>query len=250
MPPRVLVLGGTADARALARTLASGEYAQVTSSLAGRVRDPRLPDGQVRVGGFGGVDGLTTYLTEEHITAVVDATHPFAEGITSNASAACRKANVPMLALHRPGWAEQPGDRWHRVASLAAAADILPEFGDHVFLTTGRLGLSHFAHLSQWFLVRTVDEPDPPLPRRSTVILARGPFSVDDERALLRENRIDVLVTKDSGGSMTAAKLEAARELGTPVIVVQRPPVPDVPAVSTVEDAVRWLESARTDHDG
>lgn len=250
MPPRVLVLGGTADARALATALASQENTQVTSSLAGRVRDPRLPDGQVRIGGFGGVDGLAEYLADENITAVVDATHPFAEGITANAFAACRRATVPMLTLHRPGWAEQPADRWHRVASLTAAADLLPEFGDRVFLTTGRLGLSHFAHLDQWFLVRTVDEPDPPLPRRSIVVRTRGPFSVDDERALLRDHRIDVLVTKDSGGDMTAAKLEAARELRIPVIVVQRPPLPDVPAVYTVEDAVRWLESPRTDHDG
>ncbi|QGK70965.1 cobalt-precorrin-6A reductase [Allosaccharopolyspora coralli] len=250
MPPRILVLGGTGEARALASELTDRDEAQVTSSLAGRVRDPRLPDGHVRIGGFGGADGLAAYLAEDNTTAVVDATHPFAEGITANAFAACRTVGVPMLALRRPGWTEQSGDRWYRVDSLTAAAATLPAFGDRVFLSTGRLGLSSFGHLDQWFLVRTIDQPDPPMPRRSTVVLARGPFSVDDELALLREHRIDVLVTKDSGGSMTAAKLEAARTLGIPVIVVQRPPVPDVPTVSTVEDAVLWVETARTDHDG
>ncbi|MEU7818315.1 cobalt-precorrin-6A reductase [Pseudonocardia sp. NPDC049154] len=228
---RILVLGGTTDARALAGLLQG--RAEVVSSLAGRVRNPLLPPGEVRVGGFGGVRGLVEYLRDRGIDVVVDATHPFAAGMTANAAAASAATGVPLVVLRRPGWTEGPGDDWRRVPSLRAAADLLPAVGSRVFLTTGRQDLATFAHLDLWFLVRSVDPPDPPVPRRMRSILDRGPFGVDRERELLREHAIDVLVTKDSGGSATAAKLTAAREAGVPVVVVDRPPLPaGVPVVA------------------
>ncbi|MEU6266275.1 cobalt-precorrin-6A reductase [Saccharopolyspora shandongensis] len=249
---RVLVLGGTGEARKLAERLAERPDLRVTSSLAGRVREPQLPPGEVRVGGFGGVDGLADWLQREQVDAVVDATHPFAGTITENAVAAAERARCPILVLRRPAWRPGPGDDWRPAPSLAAAAALLPELGERIFLTTGRQGLAHFAALSLRFLVRTVDPPEPPLPPHTTVLLARGPFTVDDELALLREHRIDVVVTKNSGGSMTSAKLTAARELGLPVVVVQRPPQPAASSAETVEDAVAWLDSAlrQRDHAG
>jgi precorrin-6A/cobalt-precorrin-6A reductase len=237
---RVLVLGGTGEARRLATALVDGGV-DVVSSLAGRVAAPVLPPGEVRIGGFGGADGLARWLAGERITAVVDATHPFAATITANAAAATARAGVPLLRLQRPGWREGPGDDWRWVDSLEDAAAAVAGFA-HVFLTTGRRGLDAFAGLSGEVLLRTVDPPGPPLPARTTVVLERGPFSVDDERALLREHAVDVVVTKDSGGGMTAAKLTAARELGIPVVVVRRPPLPaGVPVVATVEEARAWL---------
>ena len=241
---RVLILGGTGEARELASALTCRPDLHVTSSLAGRVRDPLLPEGEVRVGGFGGADGLADWLRRERIDAVVDATHPFARTITDNAVTAAERTGVPALVLRRPAWRPVPGDRWHPVASLAEAASLLPGLGERIFLTTGRQGLAHFADLDLWFLVRAVDPPEPPLPASTTTLLARGPFTVDDERKLLRQHRIDVLVTKNSGGAMTAAKLTAARELGVPVVVVQRPPLPPAPSADTVGEAVEWLDSA------
>ncbi|WP_211238574.1 cobalt-precorrin-6A reductase [Actinomadura rifamycini] len=241
---RVLLLGGTAEARRLAGRLDADPAVEVTSSLAGRTAAPRALPGRVRVGGFGGPDGLAAWLRVERIDAVVDATHPFAARMTGNAALACAAAGVPLLVLRRPGWTKGPGDDWRRVPSLAAAAADLP--GEHVFLTTGRTGLAAFAgDARRRYLVRSVDPPEPPLPPRTTVVLARGPFTVGDETALMREHRVDVLVTKDSGGAMTAAKLTAARKLGVPVVVVDRPPVPDgVPVAATVEDAAAWLGHA------
>ncbi|MFR9804543.1 cobalt-precorrin-6A reductase [Pseudonocardia sp. RS010] len=247
MPDRLLILGGTSDARALAEllTLTNDRALSVVSSLAGRVRSPRLPPGEVRVGGFGGIAGLVAYLRDEGITRVVDATHPFAAGMTANAAAACARTGVPLTILRRPGWTAQPGDRWHRVASLAEAADILPRLGARVFLTTGRQDLAAFADLDLWFLVRSVDPPDPPVPRRMRSILARGPFTVDGETALLREHAVDVLVTKDSGGMDTAAKLTAARPLGVPVVMIDRPALPPgVPVVETPEQAAANLRES------
>ncbi|GAA4553500.1 cobalt-precorrin-6A reductase [Pseudonocardia xishanensis] len=232
MPRRVLILGGTSDARALAGLLPGA-----VSSLAGRVRAPVLPPGEVRVGGFGGIDGLVDYLRAERITHVVDATHPFAARMTAHAAEACAATGVPLVILRRPGWSSVPGDRWIRVPSLPAAADLVPRLGSRVFLTTGRQDLATFAGLDPWFLVRSVDPPDPPVPHRMLSLLDRGPFTVEGERALLREHAIDLLVTKDSGGP-TGAKLTAARELGVPVIMVDRPPLPPgVPVVRTPEEA-------------
>jgi precorrin-6A/cobalt-precorrin-6A reductase len=237
----VLVLGGTAEARRLAAALHRDPSFAVISSLAGRVAVPALPYGDVRVGGFGGADGLAAWLREHRTDAVVDATHPFAARMTANAVAATSAAAVPLLVLRRPGWAAGPGDRWHRVPSAAAAAALLPRLGERVFLATGSGDLAAFAGLGSWFLLRAVDPPPPPLPARHHLLLARGPFTADAERALLREHRIDVLVSRDSGGELTAAKLVAARELGLPVVLFARPPAPDAPVVATVEEAVAWL---------
>ncbi|WP_283137634.1 cobalt-precorrin-6A reductase [Rhizohabitans arisaemae] len=243
----VLILGGTAEARALAAVLAEDPRLHVVSSLAGRVTNPRLPVGEVREGGFGGAGGLADWLLAHRIDAVIDATHPFAARMTASAAEAVRLARpgpgVPLLILRRPGWTEGPGDDWRRTASLAAAAELLPALGRRVFLTTGRRSLPVFAPLDGlWFLARSVDPPEPPFPANLEVLLSRGPFTPDGELALLRGHRIDVVVTKDSGGAMTTAKLVAARELGLPVVMVERPPAPPrVPSVRTVAEAVAWL---------
>jgi precorrin-6A/cobalt-precorrin-6A reductase len=244
MPVRhVLILGGTAEARRLAAVLAADPGVEPTSSLAGRVAAPRVPAGRVRVGGFGGAAGLAAWLREHRVDALVDATHPFADTISRSAVGAAADAGVPLLALRRPGWVAGPGDDWHAVGSLAEAAAVLPGLGSRVFLTTGRLGLSAFTGLSElFFLVRSVEPPEPPTPLRMELLLDRGPFLLDGERGLLREHRIDVLVTKDSGGDATAAKLVAAREAGLPVVVVRRPPPPPgVPVAADVATAVAWL---------
>lgn len=239
---RVLVLGGTGEARRLAEALVA-EGVEVVSSLAGRVAEPVLPAGEVRVGGFGGAAGLAAWLQAHPVTAVVDATHPFAETITVSAAGACARTGHPLLRLHRPGWTAQPGDDWRWVGSLEEAAAAVRGFGS-VFLTTGRQGLGAFAGLTARCLVRSVDPPAPPLPARTSVVLARGPFSVADELALLREHAVDVVVTKDSGGHMTEAKLVAARTIGLPVVLVRRPPLPPgVPTVGTVDGALTWLRT-------
>jgi precorrin-6A/cobalt-precorrin-6A reductase len=196
----------------------------------------------VRVGGFGGVDGLAAWLRTHGTDAVVDATHPFASTMTAHAAAACAVAGVPLLRLERPAWSPVPGDDWRPVPDLAAAAETVAVEGDRVFLTTGRTGLAVFAGVDRWFLVRSVDPPEPPVPARMRVLLDRGPFTLDGERALMREHAVDVLVTKNSGG--VAPKLAAARELGVPVVVVERPPLPpNVIAVATVAAARDWVSS-------
>ena len=244
MTVRVLLLGGTTEARQLAAALVGDPRVHVVSSLAGRVRALRLPEGEVRVGGFGGVEGLAGWVRAERIDAVVDATHAFARQITSVAVHACSEAGAPLLVLRRPEWLPGPGDDWRPVRSLPAAAALLPELGERVFLTSGRQEVVTFAALDRlWFLVRSVDPPDPPVPARTQVLLDRGPFTVAGELALLREHRIDVLVTKNSGGAMTSAKLDAARRLGLPVVMVSRPPEPDIPSATTVVEAQRWVEA-------
>ncbi|MFG2575119.1 cobalt-precorrin-6A reductase [Streptomyces sp. NPDC048481] len=243
----VLILGGTAEARRLAELLGGEPDLTVTSSLAGRVTAPRLPTGEVRVGGFGGVEGLVTWVREHAVDAIVDATHPFAGTIGFHAADAAAVAGVPLLALRRPGWTPVEGDRWHEVGSLAEAAAALPALGRRIFLTTGRTGLAAFAGLDGlWFLARSVEAPEPPCPSALEVLLDRGPFTLDGERELLRRHRVDVLVTKDSGGAATAPKLTAARETGLPVVVVRRPPAPTgVPVAPDPRDAVRWIRAQR-----
>ncbi|TYK49565.1 cobalt-precorrin-6A reductase [Actinomadura decatromicini] len=240
---RVLILGGTAEARDLAARLHGVPDVRVVSSLAGRVADPRLPVGEVRVGGFGGPDGLAAWLREHRIDRLVDATHPFAERMSASAARASERAGVPLLALRRPGWREEDGDDWRRVPSLADAAAALP-CGARAFLTTGRRSIEVFAARADvWFLARSVDPPEKPVPDNVRVLLSRGPYTLDGERALIREHSLDVLVTKDSGGAMTRAKLTAARAAGLPVIMVDRPPVPDGVAVATdPAEAVRWAQ--------
>jgi precorrin-6A/cobalt-precorrin-6A reductase len=247
MPPLTLILGGTTEARALAVALTGRP---VITSLAGRTSAPLLPPGEVRIGGFGGADGLAAFLRTRRIGALVDATHPFAATISANASSAAAATGVPLLVLRRPGFHPADGDDWRRVPSLEQAAALLPQLGERVFLTTGRQGLAAFAAVDAcWFLLRCVEPPTPPAPRHLSVLLARGPFPLDDEVRLLRSHHIDVLVTKDSGGS--PAKLVAAREHGIPVVMIDRPPlVPSaaarpVASAGSVAEAVAWLDAVR-----
>ncbi len=236
---RVLLLGGTAEARALAAELQPD--VDVVSSLAGRVPDPALPVGTVRIGGFGGVDGMRRWLVDSGVEAVVDATHPFAATITAHAAAVCGQLRLPYLVLARPAW---PAGDAIVVGSDVAAADTVVRRGySRIFLTTGRSGVGAFADVDAWFLIRAVTAPEPhTLPRRNQIVLSRGPYRYGDELALLREHGIDALVTKNSGGDMTRPKLDAAAALGVPVVMVDRPPLPEgVNTVSTVEDAAAWV---------
>jgi precorrin-6A/cobalt-precorrin-6A reductase len=237
---RILILGGTAEARAIAQDL-DGAGVPVVSTLAGRVAAPRLPPGEVRIGGFGGPEKLAEWLAEERITAVVDATHPFAERISASAIQATTLAGVPLLRLERPGWAPADGDRWHWADDLAHAAFLLQRLrAARVFLTTGRQGLHAFAGEDAWFLIRCVDPPQTELPRNYELLLDRGPYSLDGELTLIDSHGIEVVVTKDSGGAHTEAKLHAARERGLPVVIVRRPPRPSAETVLTVAEAAAW----------
>jgi precorrin-6A/cobalt-precorrin-6A reductase len=236
---RVLLLGGTAEGRALAKAL--HPRIDIVSSLAGRVPDPALPVGPVRIGGFGGVDGLRRWLLDERIDAVIDATHPFAATMTAHAAQVCAELRVPHLVLARPAW--DPGSAIVVESDTEAAEAVANQKFSRVFLTTGRSGTKAFAGSDAWFLIRAVTEPDPAsLPRRHRLMLSRGPYRYDAELALLREHRIDALVTKNSGGEMTRAKLDAAAALGISVVMVARPPLPaGVTAVGGVEQAAEWV---------
>ena len=236
---RVLLLGGTSEARALAERLHPDVV--IISSLAGRVPDPALPVGPVRIGGFGGVDGLRTWLGENAITAVVDATHPFAATITANTAAACAQLGLPHLVLHRPPW-DPVGATI--VASDTEAAELATAKGyTRVFLTTGRSGVAAFADSDAWFLIRVVTAPDTEaLPPNHELVLSRGPYHYDDEYELLRNRGIEVLVTKNSGGDLTKAKLDVARTIGIDVIMIDRPDLPaGVTQVSSVQQALAWV---------
>jgi len=243
---RVLILGGTGEARALAAELAGRPGVEVTSSLAGRVRDPALPAGEVRIGGFGGVAGLAAYLAAERIDRLVDATHPFAATISAHAAAAAGEAGVSLVVLRRSGWTAAPGDRWTRVPDIVAAATAAAALpAGCLFLTTGRRDLAAFAaDGAHDYLVRTVEPPDGATPPRMTLLLGRGPYPLDGEAGLMREHGVTALVTKDSGGELTSAKLVAARERGIGVIMVDRPPLPAgvtaVPTVAAVLDRLGY----------
>jgi precorrin-6A/cobalt-precorrin-6A reductase len=238
---RILLLGGTSEARALAARLHPD--IDVISSLAGRVPDPALPAGEVRIGGFGGVDGMRRWLCDAGVDAVIDATHPYAATITAHAAAVCGELRLPHLVLARPAW--PPGDAIVVGSDAEAAKTVAAERYSQVFLTTGRSGAAAFVDVDAWFLIRTVTAPDAEtLPRRHQLVLSRGPYHYDDELALLRAHRIDALVTKNSGGAMTRPKLDAASALGVAVVMVDRPTLPaGVRTVSTVDDAADWVRS-------
>lgn len=243
---KVLILGGTSEAVDLAAQLVAGDSGwRVISSLAGRVANPRLPPGAVRVGGFGGGVGLADYLRHENIAAMIDATHPFARRMGWNAAEASKIANVPLLRLGRPVWVPQPGDRWVMVDDWDQAVTHLRGRAHRVFLALGRQELAPFTALEDvFFVIRSVDAPDSTLRfAQSELVLARGPFRLEDERTLLRSRNIDCIVCKNSGGTATDGKLTAARELGIEVVMQNRPPRPDVPAVPDVTAAINWLRA-------
>jgi precorrin-6A/cobalt-precorrin-6A reductase len=241
----ILILGGSSEATELARELtARGRV--VVVSFAGRTTQQHLPPPTPRrIGGFGGVPGLVKELQRQKYSLLVDATHPFAVQMAEHAATAARVAGVPHVRLLRPPWQPAPGVTWHKVDSLESAAKRLNEFGwRRVFLSIGSKQVAAFTETDGVELVvRSIEPPSSTLSERVTVILDRGPFTVEAERALLQEQRIDVLVTRNSGGQATGAKLEAARELDIPVIMIQRPEQPTSERVATVNEALAWVEA-------
>ncbi len=232
------------EARQLAERLAGRCDLAVTVSLAGRTAAPALQPVPVRVGGFGGAQGLADYLLDQKIDVLVDATHPYAATISINAAAAAPRARVALLALRRLGWTPIAGDRWVEVGDVAGAVQALGNVSRRVFLALGRKEIAPFADAPQHsYLIRSVEAIMPPLKVPHAVyITARGPFAEGDERALLEQHCIEVIVAKNSGGSATYGKIAAARALGLPVILLRRPLLPAVEAVATVDDAVAWLD--------
>ena len=241
----LLILGGTGEAAGLAEAALGrfGDAMSITTALAGRTRHPGPIAGEVRIGGFGGPEGLAEYLLERQVDRLIDATHPFAAEISRTARLGAGWAGVPRLVLLRPPWRPHPLDRWIEVDSIEAAALLVGRVGRRAWLTVGAGSLAAFASVSGVdFVVRLIDQPRERLPLEShAVVLGRGPFSLAGERQLLRHHAIDVLVCKASGGAATEAKLIAARELGLPVIMVRRPPREPGPTVATIEAALDWL---------
>ena len=245
---RILILGGTAEARALAAALAERTDLAVTLSLAGRTAQPLPQPVPVRSGGFGGAAGLADYLRAERIDALIDATHPYAAAISANAAEAARSAGVPLLALRRTAWSSAPGDSWIEVDTMDDAVKALGQAPRRVFLALGRNELRPFEAAPQHvYLVRSVDPVDPPLAVPHTIyVTARGPFSEEEDRALIERHRIDAIVAKNSGGAATYGKIAAARALHLPVIMLKRPALPEAESVASVEDALAWLDHAIT----
>ncbi|MGV8953226.1 MAG: cobalt-precorrin-6A reductase [Cypionkella sp.] len=237
---RSLILGGTTEASTLARALAQ-RGADAVFSYAGRTDAPASQPLPTRVGGFGGVDGLASYLQANQIDAVVDATHPFAAQMSRHALEACNREGVPLIALERPAWSAQNGDRWVHVVDIAAAVAALPTMRSRIFLAIGKQTLAAFAACPHHYVLRLVDAPaTPPLPD-CTVILARGPFNVAEDCALLQTHRISHIVAKNAGGIGAEAKLIAARSLGVPVILIDRPILPPRHVVANVTEVMDWL---------
>ena len=240
----ILILGGTAEARQLAAALVA-DGLDVTSSLAGRVNSPNLPPGHVRVGGFGGAHGLADYLRRHQVSAVVDATHPFAARISANALQAADSTGTPLIRLERPGWRGHPRSCFWTWVADGRAARAAAEFACRPFLTTGRQSLPDFhPWADREVLVRLVDPPAAPLPERWILIMSRGPYGYAGERQILITHGIDVLITKDSGGTHTVAKLDAAGDLSIPVVIIARPERPQVPHLETVAEVIAWCRSA------
>ncbi|ULO25477.1 cobalt-precorrin-6A reductase [Methylocystis sp. SB2] len=242
---RALVLGGSSEARALATRIAADPRLAGVISLAGRTSAPLAHDLPTRVGGFGGVEGLTRYLIEERISHVIDATHPFAARISANARAACAVAKLPLLVLTRPPWVSAQGDRWINVDDNAAAVSALGAAPRRVFLAIGRQGVADFRAAPQHdYLLRVIEPPDSDdLPRSCEVIFGRGPFALADEIALMRDNRIEIVVTKNSGGALAYAKIEAARTLGLDVVMIARPASADAATTHSIDAAMAFLAS-------
>lgn len=248
MPARnVLLLGGTGEAGLLARAMLErfGDAVALTTSLAGRTARPMPIPGNVRIGGFGGIEGLTAYLREHRIDLVIDATHPFADQISAHASRACAASAVDRLMLLRPMWQRHRLDRWIEVADLAGAAAVVGKIGRRAWLTVGASELEAFEQVTEVrFLVRLIHAPTQPLPLRlHEILIGRGPFSVLEEHHVLQRHAIDVLVCKASGGAATEAKLIAAREASLPVIMVRRPPAEPGEAVASIDAALAWLDA-------
>lgn len=246
---RILILGGTREAFQLAERLADVAGVEIVSSLAGRTKQPRVPKGHVRMGGFGGAEGLARYLRAEHITHLVNATHPFAARISANAVAAAETAGVPLMRLLRPAWTARPDDRWIAARDAAEAAELCRREGGSIFLTLGSQELDAFARVrNAQFVVRMVDVPEELPLGDCRIIAARGPFSLQDELRLLAEHRIGLLVAKNSGSDATYGKIEAARRMGVPVIMIERPAIaldPQSPALASVAEVVSWVMQMR-----
>jgi len=235
----LLLLGGTGEARQIAAHL-QGQDAVI--SLAGATRNPQAQPLPTRVGGFGGAEGFARFLTEAGITAVLDATHPFAAGITARTAMICGQTGVPFMQFLRPPWSPEPGDNWTEITAEAEAADHIPP-GSTVFLGTGRQTLGQFANLEgREVICRQIDPPQQPFPfSGGRFLVGRPPFSVADEVALFRDLGVDVLVVKNAGGAASRTKLTAARQLGIPVLMMARPTPGQWPVVDTVEDALVWV---------
>jgi precorrin-6A/cobalt-precorrin-6A reductase len=242
----ILILGGTVEARQLAGRLADRADLDVTLSLAGRTVQPAAQPVPVRIGGFGGADGLADYLTVQRVDVLIDATHPYAATISHHAADAAARTGTKVLALRRPPWTAVAGDRWIGVDDVAGALHALGDTPRRVFLAIGRKEIAAFAEAPQHrYVVRSVDPIEPPLPVSDvTYIVARGPFPERDERTLLEEHRTEFIVSKNSGGAATQGKIAAARTLGIPVVMLRRPALPSVPSVASVQDAVHWLDHA------
>jgi precorrin-6A/cobalt-precorrin-6A reductase len=247
---RILILGGTTEASALAKLIANDQRFAPTLSLAGRTSSPAIPVIPYRIGGFGGPDGLASWLKAEGVAAMIDATHPFAAHISANAVQAAEIAAIPMLSLIRPAWTPQPGDCWISTPTPEEAALALGSAPRTVFLTVGRLELTRFAAAPQHhYLARVIDSPgDIPLPPQISFIQDRGPFDAEAEARLLTERRIQVIVSKNSGGSATYGKITAANRLGLPVVMIERPHKPALQAVHGAPKAMQWLERLFNDH--
>lgn len=238
---KVLILGGTSEARGLAERLAGDARYEVLLSFAGRTRSLQLPAAPYRVGGFGGAEGLAGFLRAESFDALVDATHAFAAQISRNAVAAAAASGRPLIRLAWPAWRAEPGDRWIDVPDMAAAAAAIGGEPRRVFLTIGRLEVGAFRAAAQHdYLIRAVDEFDPELPR-ARVMTARGPFALEAELALMRRERIEVLVSKNAGTPTTYAKILAARRLQLPVVMIQPPQLPAAMSAGSAQEIADWL---------
>ena len=238
----ILLFAGTTEATQIAETLVRDHHVDVLSSLAGVTTDPVQRFGRIRSGSFGGTEGLIRHLRTQPVDAIVDATHPFAAVMPFHVAAAAKATSIPHCRVVRPAWVPTSEDHWTEVVDLVGAAEALRAHGARrVMLSIGRQGVAHFADLDDWFLIRAIEGPDE-VPRHHQLIMSRGPFALESERELLRTHRIDVIVTKNSGGDSTSAKLICARELGIHVVMVARPRQPDVTTVSKVAQAVSWLD--------